>query len=78
MSSRDKKADVVRSRIMLGLAVVVLVGICVAPSIPSLYARWLTWSTKGFCESIMENGYTYGSASDDYATQLKRCERNPG
>jgi len=76
MSSQDKKVDVVRPKVFLGLAVVVLLGFCLYPSTISLYSRYVAWGAKRYCESMLASGETYGS-SDDYTSKLKNCERNP-
>ena len=76
MSSQGKKTDIVRAKVFLGLAVVVLLGFCLYPRIPSLYSRYLAWGAKRYCESMLARGQTYG-ASDEYTSQLKDCERTP-
>jgi len=77
MSSQSRKVDVVRLKVFSVVGVVVLVGIFLFPSHPSLYARLQAWNAKRYCEAVLASGATFGAAQDDYLTQLKICERNP-
>jgi hypothetical protein len=77
MSSRGKNADVVRSKVFLSLAVVVLLGVCLYPSISSLYSRYLAWGAEGYCRAILNGATFVGAKSDDYSAQLNYCEHDP-
>ena len=76
MRSQANKLKVGWSRVLLGLALVVLAGFSLYPSIASLYPRYLAWDAERYCKTMLAEGKIY-NASDDYASQLENCERNP-